>query len=134
MFESWKRTFISGGTAMILAAATTGCGVFSDDDKDNDRRSDRSGRIDTMSRVPASAEVVAEGRSRDLSYKADEDGRLYLYDASDDRLINSWDVKKGQRLTVSPDNNAISLEGRPISSSTALSGRSNYRLLFDERD
>jgi hypothetical protein len=132
MFESWKRTVLSGGAAMILAAATTGCGIFSDDD-DNDRR-DRVDRVDTMSRVPSSAEVVAEGRGRDLSYKADDDGRVYLYDASNNQLVNSWDVKSGQRLTVSPDNNAISLEGRAISSSTKLNSRTSYRLLFDERD
>ncbi len=133
MFESWKRTVLSGGTAMILAAATTGCGIFSDDDKDTDRK-DRVDRIDTTSRVPSSAEVVAEGSGRDLSYKADDDGRVYLYDASNNQLVNSWDVKSGQRLTVSPDNDAISLEGRAISSSTKLNSRTSYKLLFDQRD
>lgn len=130
-YQGWKRTVVSGGVAMILATATTGCGIFGD--KDDDRR-DRTDRVETTSRVPASAKVVAQGSGRDLSYEANDDGRIYLYDASNDRLVNSWDVKDGQRLTVSPENNAISLEGRQISSSTRLSSRTNYQLLFDEKD
>jgi len=133
MFEGWKRSFLGGGMSMVLATTMLGCGMFGSD-SDKNRDSSRVERRDSADRVPDSAKVVAEGRSSDMSFKANDDGRAYLYDATNDRLVNSWVVEKGQRLTVSPDNKAISLDGRAVSSSTELNTKTNYRLLFDAKD
>ncbi len=133
MFEGWKRSVLYGGMSMVLATTNIGCSLF-DSDSDKDRDKDRVEQRDSTNRVPDSAKVVAEGRNKDLSYKANDDGRAYLYDATNDRIVSSWDVDKGQRLTISPDNKAISLDGRAISTSTELSTKTNYRLLFDAKD
>ncbi len=133
MLAGWKRSFLCGGVSMVIATTSIGCGLFGSD-RDKDRGSSRVERRDSADRVPDSAKLVAEGRGNDLSHKFSDDGRAYLYDATNDRIVNSWDVEKGQRLTVSPDNKAVSLDGRAISTSTVLTTKSNYRLLFDARD
>jgi hypothetical protein len=101
------------------------------DSRDRDTRDTRDTRDSDITRpVPDTAKTVDEARGRDLSFKADDDGRAYLYDASNDKLIQTYTVRRGQRLTVSPANDAVSLDGKPVRTSQNLDRRTTYRLLF----
>jgi hypothetical protein len=94
---------------------------------DRDRRDDRS-RDDSRARVPNSAQVVASGRN--LTYRASDDGTAYLYDSNDDRLVDTFNLERGQNLSISADGRAM-LDGRTIKRDLDVSSRHNYKLLFD---
>ncbi len=81
--------------------------------------------------VPDSAKMVAEGKGTDLSYKAADDGKLYLYDNSNNVLIQTFTLRKGQRFTVSPANDLATIDGKSVLSKKGLSKRATYRLLFN---
>jgi len=143
MFGS-KRSILSLGLTAVIGLSSAGCGLFGDDDKDSDRdrrdrrdrlerrdRTDRDDRTSGVSGVPDRARVVASGTGRDLSYKADANGTIYVYDAERNRVVMTERVREGERFTISPDNRAASLEGREISGGRQLEQRTEYRLLFD---
>lgn len=81
--------------------------------------------------VPDTAKVVQEGRDKQLSYKAEANGTAYLYDASNDKLIETFNLRPGDRLTISPRDNAMSVNGKQISKDVPLSRRVVYRLLYN---
>lgn len=81
--------------------------------------------------VPDTAKVVQEARDKQLSYRAEADGTAYLYDASNDKLIETFNLKHGDRLTISPRDNAMSVNGKQISKDVPLSRRVVYRLLYN---
>src|SRR5688500_11948512 len=49
--------------------------------------------------VPPKAAIVSEGNTQ-LTYTVEDRGRLYLYNASDDRVIGDYNVRPGQRFAV----------------------------------
>jgi hypothetical protein len=99
----------------------------------NDRNSDRVDRNE-KGRVPDTATVVASGRgSRELSYRARDEGTLYLYDSTNDKLVNTFNVESGQTLVVSAEDGKAVLDGKTITRDLNTSGRSEYKLLFDRR-
>jgi hypothetical protein len=83
--------------------------------------------------VPDTAKVMMEGRDKELSFKADARGTAYLYDASHDELVETFNLDAGDRITVSPKSNAMSVNGKTVSRDIELSRRITYRLLFDAR-
>ncbi len=144
MMSASKRSVLIFGLAAVLGLSTTGCSLFGDKDKDKDRnRRDRNDRIerrdptdrsDRVSGVPDRAKTVGSGSGRDLSYKADESGTMYVYDAEAGRVVMTERMRKGERFTISPDNRAASIEGREISGGSSLRQRTQYRLLYAEGD
>ncbi|MBC7782208.1 MAG: hypothetical protein H7144_00095 [Burkholderiales bacterium] len=97
----------------------------------NDRVLGREDEPSRMTGVPSGAEVVVESRgTEDLSYKARENGRVYLYDQTNSRLVATFNIKKGQRVTVVPANDNAAIDGRIVLEGKGLSRRSTYRLLF----
>ncbi|HEY0008091.1 MAG TPA: hypothetical protein VGB55_05165, partial [Tepidisphaeraceae bacterium] len=66
----------------------------------------------------------------DVSYKAAADGQLFLYDKTNSELVQTFNIEKGQRLTVSPEGDAIAVDGKTITRGKGLSKRAEYRLLF----
>ncbi|HEX8339726.1 MAG TPA: hypothetical protein VF624_02350 [Tepidisphaeraceae bacterium] len=122
-------------------AVNGGRRVRRDDDRGNtassadraDREDRRSRQTADRARVPDTAEVVAEGRNEELSYEAKADGMAYLYNATDNKVIESWRLERGERITVSPRSNAIAIDQKTASRDIDLDKRSNYRLLFDRK-
>ena len=111
--------------------------VFADPRAVDDRRDPRDdrGTVDrgnAAGRVPDTAELVKEARRDDLSWVASDDGTVYLYDNDNATLVETFNVQKGQRLTVSPTNGVASLDGKQVMRKD-LGTRSTYRLLFDRR-
>ena len=81
--------------------------------------------------VPDSAKVVQEGRDKELSYETKADGMAFLYDASHDELIETFRLSAGDRVTVSPKSNAMSVNGKTVSRDIELDRKITYKLLFD---
>ncbi len=83
--------------------------------------------------VPDTAKVVVEGRDKELSYETKVDGMAYLYDASHDELIETFRLSAGDRVTISPKSNAMSVNGKTVSRDIELDRKVTYKLLFDEK-
>jgi hypothetical protein len=83
--------------------------------------------------VPDTAKVVLEGRDKELSYETKVAGMAYLYDASHDQLIETFRLSAGDRVTISPKSNAMSVNGKTVSRDIELDRKVTYKLLFDEK-
>lgn len=82
--------------------------------------------------VPDTAKTVAEtSRGGELSYKASSNGKAYFYDNSNNVLVETFNIKKGQRLTINVDQGIGTLDGKQVLKKS-LSRRATYRLLFDD--
>jgi hypothetical protein len=82
--------------------------------------------------VPDTAQLVAETtRGGTASYKATANGTAYLYDNSNNALVETFNLKKGQRLTVDVARGVATLDGKQVMKK-GLSQRATYRLLFAE--
>ncbi|HEY0007659.1 MAG TPA: hypothetical protein VGB55_02950 [Tepidisphaeraceae bacterium] len=101
------------------------------DEKNSKNRRDDSSRS-TSSKIPDSATVVAEGRDEDLSVKADDDVKVYIQDKGNNQVVETFTLERGQRLTISPRDNAMTIDGKSASK-TDLSRKVQYRIYFDKR-
>jgi hypothetical protein len=84
--------------------------------------------------VPDGATLVAEGRDEDLTARARERGTFWLYDNTNKRTIETFNVSDGDRLIVSPKNNAIAFNDQRISRDVPLSRENGYKLFFEKHD
>jgi len=95
---------------------------------------DRGGPAREADLVPHTATVVAEGRGKDLIYKATSgEGIVYLWDRTNHELVNTFHVMKNQVLAIEPKKNRIALEDKVIVKDADLKTDADYRLLFDAK-
>jgi hypothetical protein len=78
--------------------------------------------------VPRGAQLVMEGRS-DLSWRVSGRGEMFVFDEMDNRVVYQGRVREGQRFTVAPDRNMITIDGQPVSEGR-LSPRRSYKVFF----
>jgi hypothetical protein len=79
--------------------------------------------------VPRTSEIAREGRGG-LSYQADRDGMLYLYDVDDKRVIDRKTIRSGERYTFDPKRNIATIDGR-IVTERRINQRHEHRIYFD---
>jgi hypothetical protein len=79
------------------------------------------------------AERVAFGRG-DLSYVARNGGRVWVYDATDAAIVYRSDVRRDDRIVVSPERNTISLREAGARGSFRLNPRHDYAIYFERDD
>lgn len=93
------------------------------------RRDDAAGaRLSAEREMPAAlrdGRLVAWGRG-EIGYRAEDDGRLYVWDKSSREIVYETDVRRGDRIVVSPDRDFISMD---VAGSRSDPGR--YRLYRD---
>ena len=109
-----------------------GCEMFEKDtDEDNDSRgSERIGRSDTgAGGVPSTANRAEEGRG-ELSYRAEDDGTVYLYDADARTHLDTQRVRRGQRYTIDPTRSIATLDGKTVWDRT-MNPKHTHRIYFD---
>lgn len=82
--------------------------------------------------IPTTAMMAVEGDER-LSYTAPHDGKVYVYDVNDDRMLYSGDVKEGDAVTVDPEKSLILIEGRTAMEDGVRDGH-RHRVFFDEAE
>ena len=98
--------------------------------RDPDRRRDdatREGR--GLSQIPREAVKVEEGVGESLRYDADRDGRVYVYDEDDDRVVYSGNLYRGEEFVVDPDSDVLSAGGKRLGD-VNLRAKHRYRLYF----
>lgn len=94
------------------------------EERDHDR-DDRD-----VTKVPTGAELLGEGKGRTISATADRDGRVYVYDADDKKVVASVRVSEGDRFVFAPDDDRITVNGKRAVDRD-FSTNTNYRVYQD---
>jgi hypothetical protein len=98
---------------------------LSEDDRDRD-----SGSMD-LPRDLRDADRVASGRG-DLTFLADDDGRVYVWDRTDRKIVYESKIRDGDRLVVSPDSDLITNSGSDARIRNKLDRDHSYEIYFDD--
>lgn len=93
--------------------------------RDPDRTLDRRG----LSEIPRDAVKVEEGVGEALRYEPDRDGRVYVYDEDDDRVVYSGNLYRGEQFIVDPESDVLSAGGKRLDD-VNLRAQHRYRLYF----
>jgi len=78
--------------------------------------------------VPAGTQVVAQGKATIIPYRATRNGVAFVVNATTEETVVTYDLKKGQRLTVDVAADQIVIDGR--AQKMILSSKSTYQILF----
>jgi hypothetical protein len=102
-----------------------------DRDRDLDGDLDRTSRTRPgLSEIPRDATQVREGEGRTIRYEATRDGRVYVYDEDDDRVVYSGKLFRGENFVADPDRDVLSVNGKRLDDINLRSAH-RYRIYFD---
>jgi len=90
-----SRTIILSKWTLVLLALVGGC------------MHERSAAI------PADATLQTEGQ-KELTFRATEPGTVYVYNRNDDKIVYSGDMQRGETISIDPDKDHITLDGRTV--------------------
>jgi hypothetical protein len=90
-----------------------------------DRRDDQYEPRDRADGIPASARLMEQGKGI-VSFTAGRDGRVFVEDTHDLKLLLETQLFEGETLTVDPRADTISIDGKP------LPGPKRMRRLVDD--
>src|SRR5437667_1591748 len=79
--------------------------------------------------VPSEATVSAEG-SGHVSYRAPQDGKVYVFDRNQNRVVYAGDIQKDQLVLVDPDADHITV-GNSVVSEKGLHKGDTHRIFFE---
>jgi len=68
---------------------------------------------DAFSNIPGNATIASSGNDH-LSYTAPSYGRIWVYDASNDRIDYSGPISMNQMVKVDPGTNAVTINGQVV--------------------
>jgi hypothetical protein len=71
----------------------------------------------------------SEGTGR-VTYRAPDDGKVYVRDRNDDRIVYAGDVKRDELVTVDPDTNRVTV-GSTVVSEKGLHKGNAHRIFFE---
>ncbi len=108
--------------ALILAGLITAAGC------ETTGRSGSGGGV-LRAGIPPKAQQMQEG-SGQLVHTADQAGRVFLYDATNDRVVERYQVRKGQRFAVDAVAGRATLEGNEVSVGKLKKGARSYQIFF----
>jgi hypothetical protein len=111
-----RNTLVGAMLGVAAATLVTGCAASGSHPND----------------VPGTAMLRSEGTGRIVD-TAPDNGTVYVYDNSEDRMIYSGTVMSGQRVTVNPKDDRIDVDDRKVSDQTLPNGDS-YRIYFDRNN
>jgi hypothetical protein len=79
--------------------------------------------------LPPGARLTQESGAT-LTYTAAETGTIYLRDPAEDRILARLPASPGQRLDVDARANAVTFDGRAVTTAAALRGDRDYQIYF----
>ena len=80
--------------------------------------------------VPPGAQLLVQG-DQQLSYSAQRDGTIYVYDANDRTLIYSGQIEKGQTIAIDPDEDKVMVDNKLVLEKDIHAGN-RHRIYFQE--
>ena len=84
---------------------------------------------DRQNNIPGGATMTTSGNSN-LTYTAQNDGMVWVYDVNDDRIDYSGQIIANQSIVVNAQNNQILVDGRIVSDKT-LNQNAVHRIYFE---
>ena len=78
--------------------------------------------------IPPSAAIAAEGNGQ-LTYRAGNEGTVYLFNRNANTVVFSGQVMKGQAIVVNQDKNQVLIDDRVVTEGTLRKG-DTYRIFF----
>jgi hypothetical protein len=96
----------------------------------DNRRSDRDDR-DSLGtdRLPRDAKSVANGTD-EITYRVRDRGRIYIYDAHDERVLLAREVYEGQTVLVDPAQDRVLIDGKKVYDRN-LERKHTHRIYFE---
>src|SRR5437773_8511389 len=85
---------------------------------------------DRSPQISANAQLAAEGTKK-VSYRSPDDGKVYVFDQNDNRVVYFGDVAKDQLVTVDPDANRVTVGDKVVAEKSLHNGNS-HRIFFDD--
>lgn len=82
--------------------------------------------------VPPTARLLVQG-DQQLAYTATDDGTVYVFDATDETLVYSGKVEKGQSISIDPDEDQVMLDSRVVLEKDIHAGN-RHRIYFEPSD
>ena len=105
---------LSLGTQLGNGCVSDDGGSSSNDDRYDDRPAYGYEDDDRRpNRIPRSADVVGEGNEK-LLWRADMNGRYYVYDVTRDRIVFDAPIARGQELYLDPKRDLVSVDGNAV--------------------
>jgi hypothetical protein len=83
---------------------------------------------DRQNNIPAAATLMTSGNSN-LSYTAQSDGTVWVYDVNDDRIDYSGQLMANQSIVINPQTNQIIVDGRVVMDKN-LNTSAQHRIYF----
>lgn len=129
-----RRTFAAAAVS-LAAGLVVGCGENNNEHR-NDKHRKANERIahervgPALSDIPRDAKRIDADYSGRLHYQAGHDGRIWLYDSTDDLVIYSGKLLRDERFVVEPEEDRLSINGKRIGP-VNLHPKHRYRLYFD---
>lgn len=97
----------------------------------DDRDSRDNGPIrGDVTKVPSGAELLDEGKGKNLAAWTKREGQIYVYDTDAKKVVATTKVKSGQRVVFAPNDDRVTVDGRRVID-RKFSGKTNYRLYQD---
>jgi hypothetical protein len=103
--------------------------ISRDRDRARDRDLDRDRDLRGLAEIPRDAVRVEQGVGETLRYDADRDGRIYVYDQDDDRVVYQGKLYGGEDFVIDPDRDVLSVNGKRLDDIN-LRAKHRYRLYF----
>jgi hypothetical protein len=114
--QGWMKS-IAVFAMLVIVATQLGNGCVSDDGGSSDdyrpSPSRPDDRYDYNDRIPRDAQLIEEGRDT-LRYRAEQDGRVYAYDADARRVLGSYDISRGREFIVSPKDSRAWIDDKRV--------------------
>ncbi len=74
--------------------------------------------MDALSNIPATATIASSGNDH-LSYTAPSDGRIWVYDVTNDRIDYSGPIRMNEAVKVDPGTNSVKINDRVVADTLA---------------
>lgn len=81
-------------------------------------------------KVPSTAMEVSAGTGN-VSYRAAEDGRVYVYNQNTNDLVYSGEIRRGELLLLDTRGDRVLVDNRPVVERVDLDGANRYKVYLD---
>ena len=124
-----RALFATALASAALLTVTAGC-QQNKKPADDDAAMQPMATPDTNLRSGIPQEAVEVGQqSESPSYTADRDGRLFIYNRSENKLVNAFQMRKGQNMIIAGQEGRATLDGNEVAVNQIMPGRT-YTLYF----
>lgn len=83
--------------------------------------------------VPGDAQLMGEGKNKEISFSPSRTGAVYVYDADERRLVARIPIRDGEKFVLSPGRERASVDGKAVEEGR-FDTTANYRVYFNREE